>query len=141
MEANVHCTSALEHGGYIVTTLKTVTETAADVKESVQEFARSAGRKIDEAREGTGSALHAVASSVRNGSAAIDSVAAGAAKKLDATGSFVENWELRDVFNGLRNFGRSHLAGTVMVAAAAGFLAGSALRRAAHSAERTVETK
>lgn len=134
------CIPALEYGGYMVTTLKTVTETAADVKESVQEFARSAGRKIDEAREGTGRSLHAAASSVRSGSAAIDNVAAGAANKLDATGSFVENWELRSVFTGLRKFGRSHLAGTVMVAAAAGFLAGSALRRATHPSERTSET-
>jgi hypothetical protein len=113
-----------------VNPLKTVVETAADVKDSVQEFTRSA-------QESTGSALHSAASSVRSGSATIDNVASGAAAKLDATGSFIENWELSRVFTGMRDFGRSHLAGTVMVAAAAGFLAGSALRRAVQSSART----
>jgi hypothetical protein len=116
-----------------VNPLKTVVETATGVKDSVEEFTRSA-------KESTGSALHSAASSVRSGSATIDNVANGAAAKLDATGSFIENWELRHVFNGMRDFGRNHLAGTVMVAAAAGFFAGSALRRSVHSCARSTNT-
>jgi len=63
-----------------VTTLRTVTETAAELgkeaRESIEELGRSAGKKLDEARDETGGALHSAASSVRRagreGSAVID---------------------------------------------------------------------
>jgi len=117
-----------------MTNLKTVADTALElgqeVRDTVEEFSRTAGRKIQEAREGTGSALHSAADSVRQGSKAIDNVAAGTASRLDATGSFVEDVSLKSVFGSLRKFGRSHLAETVIAAAAVGFLAGSALNRA-----------
>lgn len=116
-----------------MTNLRTVAQTASDlgteVKESVADFSRTAGRKIEDARAGTGSALHTAASSVRKSSAAIDDLATGTADRLDATGSFVENYHMKDALNGLMKFGRSHLAGSLMVAAAVGFLAGSALSR------------
>ena len=112
-----------------MTTLKEVTETASqfgkDVKDSVEDFSRSAGKKFEAAKEGTGDALHSAASSVRKGSAAIDNVA----DRLDATGTFVEDCELKSAFKGLRKFGRSHLTESLVVAAAIGFLAGSAFRR------------
>lgn len=131
----------------ILTNLKTVTETAAelgkDAREAVEEFGRSAGRKLDNARDDTADALHTAASSVRRtgrqGSAAIDNLATGAADRLDATASYVEDHDLRDVFNGLRRFGRRHLTGSLVVAAAFGFLAGAALNRVAHSLGRTSE--
>jgi ElaB/YqjD/DUF883 family membrane-anchored ribosome-binding protein len=120
-----------------VTNLKTVAETALElgqeVKESVEEFSRSAGRKLHDAREGTGSALHAAADSVRQGSKAINNVASGTASRLDATASFVEDASLKSLFSGLRKYGRSHLTGSLIAAAAVGFLAGSALSRAARS--------
>jgi hypothetical protein len=120
-----------------VTNLKTVAETAAElgkeVKQSVNEFGRSAGSRLENARAGTGSALHAAASSVRKGSAAIDGLAAGAANRLDATASYVEGFEVKNAFARLREFGTSHLTATIVGAAAAGFLAGSALSRASRS--------
>jgi ElaB/YqjD/DUF883 family membrane-anchored ribosome-binding protein len=126
-----------------VTTLKTVAETAQalgkEVTESVQELGRTAGRRFDEARSGTGSTLHAAASSVRKGSATIDNLVAGTADRLDATASYVEGFEAKNVFARLRNFSRGHLTATVMVAAAAGFLAGSALCRAARPNGRVPE--
>jgi hypothetical protein len=130
-----------------LTTLNTITETASqlgkEAKQSIEELGRSAGRKLDDARDETGDALHAAASSVRKsgrqGSAAIDSLATSTADRLDATGSYVEDHDLKDVFTGLRRFGRRHLAGSLVAAAAVGFLAGSSLSRAVHSCGRTSE--
>ena len=127
-----------------MTTLKTVTETAPEfgneAQESMAELARSAGRRLDEAREETGAALHTAASSVRTtgrqGSEAIDNLANGAADQLDATASYIEDHDLRDVFTSLGRFGRRHPTGSLVVAAAIGFLAGSALCRATHSCGR-----
>jgi ElaB/YqjD/DUF883 family membrane-anchored ribosome-binding protein len=130
-----------------MTTLRTFTDTASELgkeaKESVEEFGRSAGMKLDQARDDTGDALHAAASSVRStgrkGSEAIDNLATGAANRLDATGSYVEDHDLRDVFTGLRNFGRRHLTGSLVAAAAVGFLAGSAIGKATHSCRQAPE--
>ena len=124
-----------------MTSLKTVADAASelgkDARESVEELGRSAGRKLDDARDETIGALHTAASSVRRtgrqGSAAIDSFSTGAADRLDATASYVEDHDLRDVFNGLRKFGRRHLTGSLMVAAAAGFFAAVALNKVASS--------
>ena len=120
-----------------MTTLKTVAETASElgqeVKETVEEFGRSAGRKLDDAREGTGGALHAAASSVRKGSEAIDNLATGAADRLDATASCIEDFKLKNVFTDLRKFGRNHLAGSLMLAGAIGFCVGSVFSRATRS--------
>ena len=124
-----------------MTTLRTLTETAPELgketKESMEELGRSAGRKLDQARGETGDALHAAASSVRTtgrkGSEAIDNLATGAADRLDVTASYVEDHDLRDAFTGLRRFGQRHLTGSLVAAAAVGFLAGSAICRATHS--------
>lgn len=129
----------------ILTTLRTLTETASELgkeaRESIEDLGRSAGRRLDNAREETGDALHSAASSVRatgrKGSEAIDHLATGTADRLDATASFVEDYDLRDVFTGLRRFGRKHLTGSLVVAGAIGFLAGSALCRATHSRGRS----
>jgi ABC-type transporter Mla subunit MlaD len=130
-----------------LTTLKTVTETASEVgkeaNESIEELVRSAGRRLDEARDETGDALHAAASSVRTtgrqSSEAIDDLATGAADRLDATASYIEDLDLRDAVTGLRRFGRRHLTGCLLAAAAIGFLAGSALCRATHPRGRAPE--
>jgi ABC-type transporter Mla subunit MlaD len=124
-----------------LTSLKTVTDAASelakDAKESVDEF----GRKLDDAKDQTAGALHAAASSVRRtgrqSSAAIDNFAASTADRLDTTAAYVDNHELSDIFNGLRKFGRRHLAGSLVVSAAIGFLAGAALHRAAHTCQRS----
>ena len=130
-----------------MTTLNTITETVADLgkqaKVSAEELSRSAGRRLDEARDSTGDALHATASTVRTtgrkSSEAIDDLATGAADRLDATASFVEDHDLNDVFCGLRRFARRHLTGAVVTTAAIGFLAGCALSRATHTCETVPE--
>ena len=121
--------------------LTTLTETASELgkgaKESMEELGRSAGRKLDQVRNESAGALHAAASSVRTtgrqGSEAIEHLATGAAHSLDATASYVEDHDLRGAFTGLRSFGRRHPAGSMVAAAAIGFLAGSALIRVTHS--------
>jgi ElaB/YqjD/DUF883 family membrane-anchored ribosome-binding protein len=124
-----------------LTTLRTLTDTAPELgkeaRESMEDLGRSAGRKLDQARDDTGDALHAAASSVRTtgrkGSEAIDNLATGAADRLDATASYVEDHDLNDVVTGLRRFARRHLTGSLVAAAAVGFLAGSAISRATRS--------
>ena len=130
-----------------MTSLKTLTDAASelgkDAKESVEELGRSAGRKLDDAREDTAGALHTAASSVRRtgrqGSEAIDNLATGAADRLDATASYVEDHDLSDAIQGLRRFGRHHLTGSLVFATAVGFLAGAALNRLVHSCAKTSE--
>ena len=124
-----------------MTNLRTVTETASELgkeaKDSMEELGRSAGRKLDEARDETGSALHAAASSVRTngrrGSEAIDNLATGAADRLDRTASYVEDNDLRSVMTGIRKYSRRHPTRSLLAAAAIGFLAGSALSRMTNS--------
>jgi hypothetical protein len=127
--------------------LRTVTDAASelgkDARESVEELGRSAGRRLDDAREETAGALHTAASSARKtgrrGSEAIGNLATGAADRLDATASYIEDHDLRRVFRDLRRFGRRHLTGSLVFAAAVGFLAGAALNRVAQSYRRTSE--
>ncbi len=134
-------------GRNIVDNIRTVTEKAAEVgeqaKDSLKEMGRSAGRKLDEAREGTGEALHSAATSVRatgrRGSNAMDNLAMGAADRLDAAASYVEEHDLRRAVASLRRFGRRHFTGSLVVAGAIGFLAGSALSRMTHRVIRTQE--
>ena len=131
----------------ILTTSKTLTETASDLgrqaMESAEELGQSAGQKLEDARVGTGDALHAAASSVRTtgrkGCDAISNLATGTADRLDASATYVEEHDLRSVSLGLRTFARRHLTGSLLTAAAIGFLAGSALIRATHSCQRTSE--
>jgi hypothetical protein len=132
----------------ILTTLRTLTETASELgkeaKESVEELGRSAGRKLDQARDDTGDALHAAASSVRStgrkSSDAIDNCSTRTADRLDATASYIEDHDLRDAFTGLRKFARRHLTGSLVAAVAVGFLAGSAICRATHSCGKEPES-
>ena len=132
----------------ILNTLQTVTETASELgkeaRESIEELGRSAGRKLDEARDETGGALHSAASSVRKtgrqGSAAIDNCSTRTADRLDATASYIEDHDLGDAFTGLRRIARRHLTGSLVAAAAIGFLAGSALSRLTHSCGKAPET-
>jgi hypothetical protein len=130
-----------------LTNFETVTETAAspgnDAKRAVEELGRSAGSRLNEARDETANRLHTAASTIRKtgrqGSEAIGNLATGAADRLDATASYVEDHDLQDAFNGLRRFGRRHLTGSLVFAAAVGFLAAAALNRATRSSGRTFD--
>ena len=120
-----------------MTTLNTLTKAASELgneaKESMEELGRAAGRKLDEALNETGDALHTAASSVRTtgrrGLKAIDNFTTGAADRLDATASYVKHHDLRGMLTGLRKFTRRHPTRSLLAAAAIGLLAGSALSR------------
>jgi ElaB/YqjD/DUF883 family membrane-anchored ribosome-binding protein len=117
----------------MATTLNNVAESALDfsrdVLDSMTQFGRTAGKKIDSARGQTGDALHSAASSMRRNSSKIDGLARNAAKRLDATAHFVEHADLKGLRTGARRFGHNHLTLSLLVAAAAGFLAGVTLCR------------
>jgi hypothetical protein len=80
-----------------LTKLETLTETASgfakQTRESIEELGRCAGRKLDAARDETGTALHSAVSSVRstgrNSSAVIDNCSTHTADSLDATASYI----------------------------------------------------
>ena len=116
-----------------------------DAGKSMEELGRSAATRLDEVRRETGDALHTAAASVRTtgrkGSEAIDSLATNTADRLDATASYVEDHDLRDVVTGLRKFGRNHLAGTLLAGVALGFLAGTALGRVTFLGGRAEESR
>jgi ElaB/YqjD/DUF883 family membrane-anchored ribosome-binding protein len=126
-----------------VSSLKTFADAASefgkDAKEAVGELGRSASRKLDDARDQTAGTLHNAASSVRSagrqGSEAIDNLATGAADRLDTAAAYVDNYDPRDVFNGVRNFVRRRPTASLVAAAAIGFVAGVTLIRAVHSCE------
>jgi ElaB/YqjD/DUF883 family membrane-anchored ribosome-binding protein len=130
-----------------VTTVKTFTENASELgreaKESIEELGRSAGKRLDRARDETAGALHSAACSVRNagqqGSEAIDDLAKNSATRLDATAAYVGEHDLRSVLTDLRRFGRRHLTVSLVAAATVGFLAGSAVRRMTHSCAKSSE--
>jgi ElaB/YqjD/DUF883 family membrane-anchored ribosome-binding protein len=125
----------------IVTTLEAVMEKASEfgreTRESIEELGRSAGQKLDEARDETGGALHSAAASVRRtgrqSSTAIDNCSTDTADRLDATASYLEDHDLGDAFTGLQRFVHRHLTGSVVVVATTGFLAGVFLSRVTHS--------
>lgn len=128
--------------------MRTLTDTASaigdkvsEAKETVEDIARSAGKKLDAGRDETADRLHTAASTVRTtgrrGSEAIDRIAKGTADKLDSAAEYVEDCELRGLFTSLGRFGRHHLAGSLLAAGVIGFLVGSALGIRSHPGRRT----
>lgn len=120
-----------------MSTIKTVADSAVElghnVKDTVEEFSRTASQKLGEVRDSTGSALHSAASTVRQGQAAVNNVAAGTASKLDATGNFVENCTTGNMIASVRNFSSNHMGQVFLAAVAVGFIAGTLLNRSGSS--------
>ncbi len=116
-----------------MTNLKETAENAIEmgkqVKDTVAAFSETAANKVADVRDGAANALHTAASSVRKGSVAIDT----AAGKLDSAGSFVEGCSVKSAADRVSEFGKSHLTGSLIMAMAIGFLAGSAMGRALQS--------
>jgi ElaB/YqjD/DUF883 family membrane-anchored ribosome-binding protein len=101
---------------------------------------RTAGKKLDEARDETADAIHRAASSVRttarHSCEVLDDLATSAADKMDVTASYVEDHDPRRLFAGCRQFISKYPTGSLMVATAIGFVAGSTVRRIRHSCSR-----
>ncbi|HLK61977.1 MAG TPA: hypothetical protein VKU19_00960 [Bryobacteraceae bacterium] len=111
----------------------------SEVRESAENLARAASRKIDDVRSGTADALHSAASSIRStgrqSAAAINDFTSGAADKLHAAGCFVEKNRWKNMSENLRRTVRHNPAGSVIVATALGFLLATAFRAVTHSCE------
>ena len=111
--------------------LKDVTETAThigrDVKHSLVEFGKSAGRKIDTARVQTGDALSDAAASVRHASSRIDALADNTASSLDAAAKAVKKARIKNVGRGVRRFAGNHLTATFLAATILGYFVGSTI--------------
>jgi ElaB/YqjD/DUF883 family membrane-anchored ribosome-binding protein len=116
-----------------VSALRTVAETALevsqDVKKSATEFGRTAGKTIHKVRDQTSDALHDAASSVRHGSAKIENIAKATARRLDATASFVEDFNLKNASAAVERFGRKHSRALLLAGVVVGFWAGSTFSR------------
>jgi ElaB/YqjD/DUF883 family membrane-anchored ribosome-binding protein len=109
----------------------------SEAKAQAEDLGRTAAKKLDEVRNETAGALRTAASSVRTtgrqSSEIIDNCATNTADRLDATASYVEQHDLRGAAIGFRRLVLRHPAGSLLVAAAIGFFAGSATRRMTHS--------
>jgi ElaB/YqjD/DUF883 family membrane-anchored ribosome-binding protein len=112
-------------------------ERLSDAKEQVKGLGRTAGEKLDEARQWTAEEVQGAASSVRTagrrGSEAIDGLASNTADKLDSTAAYVRSHDAGGVFDDLRQVMSRHPLGLFAIAAAFGFLAGTAIRTKAQN--------
>ncbi len=85
--------------------------------------------QVDDLGRETAENLHAAASSIRQGTKAIDELAGNTADKLDKAGSYVEKHTVKQAIVDSRRLVRQYPAQSLLVAAGAGFLAGVAVRR------------
>lgn len=102
-------------------------------QEQMDDLGRTAGEKLDEARNRTAAALENAASSVRTtgrqGAEVIDSLSENAAGKLDSTAAYVRSHDVGGMLVNLRQVIAQNPTGFLVLAASIGFLAGSAVRR------------
>ena len=102
-------------------------------QQQVEDFGRTVGEKLDEARSGTADALQSAASSVRStgrrGAKTIDNLSRNAAGKLDSSAAYVRSHDVGGMLTNLRQAMGRNPTGFVLLAAAIGFLAGSTVRR------------
>jgi len=96
--------------------------------------------QVDELGRGTAESLHAAASSVRKGSKAIEDLAESAASKLDGAGLYVENHNAKRAMGQTGQLVRRYPAESILVAAAAGFVSGFAIRRLMHKCDKPATT-
>jgi len=116
----------------------------SEVKDSAEALAHAAGkrldaagRKLDDVRAGTADALHTAATTIRTtgkqSAGVISGLTSGTADKLDAAGNFLARQRLRKIPENLRGAVRRNPTGSVIVAAALGFLAATAFRAMTHT--------
>jgi hypothetical protein len=98
--------------------------------------------QVDNVCHEAAESLHAVASSIRKGgqrgSKAVEDLAESAANKLDGAGSFAEDHNLRHTIDDSRQLAKKYPVVSLVLAAAAGFLTGFAIRRLTHACDKAV---
>jgi hypothetical protein len=81
--------------------------------ENVEDLGRPVGKKLDDARNEMAAAFHTVASSVPN---RIEEFATGAAETLDATASYIQDHDLKNLMARIRRFVRRYPTPSLMIA-------------------------
>jgi phage I-like protein len=118
------------------------TTNSSSASERLNELSRVAGRTVAEAQVGAAEALENAASSVRtsarHGSEAIDNLAERAAGKLDSTAARVRSPDLETPVTTLGRFIRRHSTASLILGAAIGLFAGSAVWRRVRAAHNHV---
>jgi hypothetical protein len=105
----------------------------SDAKDTAEELARSAGKKMEDLRSGTADVLRSAASTIRStgrqSAAALDDFANSTANTLDAAGCYVKKQRMRAAANSFKNVPlnvrrtvRRFPGRSVLMAAAIGFV-------------------
>jgi len=84
--------------------------------------------QVDGLGRETAGNLHAAASTIRQGSKAIEDLAESTADKLDMAGSYVEKHDLKRTIGESRQLVRRYPVESLVLAAGVGFLTGFAMR-------------
>ncbi len=114
-------------------TVASISEAAIAAKSAAEEFGRSAGTRMDQARADTAGALHSAATAVRSsGSQAASGIgqcAEDTGQMLDSTSSYIGKHDGADMIHDMRTMVRRHpgsfMVLTASVAACIGYFAAS----------------
>jgi ElaB/YqjD/DUF883 family membrane-anchored ribosome-binding protein len=111
-----------------------VTDTANQAKEKASELGRTAADRLDQSRNTAASALQKTASTLRGtGSGRVGDVANRAADTIERTATYVRDHDVRDMMSDVEGAVRRNPGPSLLIAAAFGFLLGSAIRSGSSS--------
>ena len=106
-----------------------VSDTASQAREKASEYGRSAVDKLDQGRHSAAGALQRTASTLRNsGGGRMGDVANRAADKIERTATYMRDHDVRDMVSDVEGAVRRNPGPSLLIAAAFGFLLGSAIR-------------
>jgi ElaB/YqjD/DUF883 family membrane-anchored ribosome-binding protein len=107
-----------------------VSDTAQQAREKANEYSRTAVDKLDQGRSSAASALQRTASSLRGagGEGRMGDVANRAAEKIEHAATYMRDHDVRDMMSDVEGAVRRNPGPSLVIAAAFGFLLGSAIR-------------
>jgi ElaB/YqjD/DUF883 family membrane-anchored ribosome-binding protein len=107
-----------------------VSDTANQARDKASEYGRTAVDKLDQGRTSAANALQRTASSLRNagGEGRMGEVARGAAQKIEHAATYMRDHDVRDMMSDVEGAVRRNPGPSLLIAAAFGFLLGSAIR-------------
>jgi len=109
-----------------------VSDMATQAREKASELGKNAANAIDSGIHTAADKLHGTASTLRNtgntGSTRVSAVANRAADGLEATARYIQDYDTREMLGSVEQIVRRNPGPSLIIAAVAGFLIGSALR-------------
>jgi ElaB/YqjD/DUF883 family membrane-anchored ribosome-binding protein len=106
-----------------------VSDTANQAKERASEYGRTAVERLDQGRSSAANALQRTASSLRGaGGGRVGDVANRAADTIERTASYMRDHDVRDMMSDVEGAVRRNPGPSLLIAAAFGFLLGSAIK-------------